>query len=155
MALTFADDQATRLLELLGLPADTTDLATVLATIEDLAATESASGGKPSEIAAAAGRIGLTVVDTDTLNTLHAAADEGRRIKAAAAKAEIEDKVTDAVHKGKITPARRKHWLALITADPAMADVLASVPDETAMSFTEIGYAGIPDELTDTPTWFR
>lgn len=157
MTLTFTDEQVARLLELLGLPADTTDVATVLATVEDLAAAESAGGGKPSEIAAAAGRLGLTVVDADTLTALHAAADEGRHIQAAAARAEIEGTVTDAIGKGKITPGRRKHWINLITADPAMADVLASVPNETAMPLTEIGYSKSleGDDLTGTPTWFR
>ncbi|WP_280354296.1 phage protease [Nocardia otitidiscaviarum] len=157
MALTLTDDQAARLLELLGLPADTTDIDTILATVEDLAAAESAGGGKPSEIAAAAGRIGLTVIDADTLAALRADADEGRRIQAAAAKAEIDGKVDHAIRHGKITPARRKHWVDLITADPAMADVLASVPNETAVPLTEIGhsYDSEANNLTDTPPWFR
>jgi hypothetical protein len=38
------------------------------------------------------------------------------------------------VNKGKITPSRRKHWVPLIEADSGMADRLAAVPNEAAVS---------------------
>lgn len=60
--------------------------------------------------------------------------------KPAAARQKIDDAVDDALSKGKITAARRKHWVDLITADPAMADVIASVPNETALPLTAIGH---------------
>ena len=52
-----------------------------------------------------------------------------------------------AINRGAIAPGRRKHWLDLIYADPAMADVLASTPDETAVPLTEMGY-NQDDELS-------
>ncbi|WP_318263132.1 hypothetical protein [Mycolicibacterium goodii] len=55
--------------------------------------------------------------------------------------ANVEAAVDEAVTKGKITPARRKHWVELITADPGMADVLAAVPAETAVPMSEVGHA--------------
>lgn len=172
MPLVFNDDQAAKLIELLGLPDDTNVVPegakpdeamvaiadTILEVVADLAKNERDSKGekKPSEIAAAAGRLGMTVIDTDSLTKLHADADEGRQIKAAAARAKVESNVDDAIRHGKITPARRDHWVNLITADPGMADVLASVPNETAVPLNEIGHsAGESDDLTDTPAWFR
>ncbi|EUA09287.1 hypothetical protein I546_4165 [Mycobacterium kansasii 732] len=55
MALTFDDEQAAKLFDSLGLPADTSDVETVLATVADLAAQAAGvSAEKPSTIAAAA-----------------------------------------------------------------------------------------------------
>ena len=159
MALTFTDEQQTALFDLLGLPADTdpADVDAILAVIDDLAkqATSDTTDTKPSAVAAAAKRIGLEVVDSDTLAALRTEAAEGRQVKAAAAKARIDGQVADAIRAGKITPARRDHWVTLITADPGMADVLASVPDETAVPRTEIGHSADTDDLTDAATWFR
>lgn len=140
MALAFDDQPAADLLDTLGLPADTTDTTLILATVKD-AITTTPQAAAPSQIAAAAKKAGLEVLDTDTAAALRAEAAEGRQIKAAAARQKIEDTVTTAITKGKITAARRKHWVDLITADPAMADVLASVPDETAVPLTEIGHS--------------
>ncbi|XTP37170.1 hypothetical protein ACORG1_13525 [Mycobacterium sp. TJFP1] len=158
MALTLTDEQAAALLDALGLPADTTDLELVVDTATDLAAqVADLDPAKPSTVAAAAKRAGLEVIDSDTLAALRTDATEGRQIKAAAERQKVEDAVAAAVNKGKITPARRKHWINLITADPGMAEVLASVPDETAVPMTEIGHGvdaadGRPGESRDS--WF-
>ncbi|SIM07932.1 Mu-like prophage I protein [Mycobacteroides abscessus subsp. abscessus] len=156
MALAFDDQPAADLLDTLGLPTDTTDTALILATVKDAITETPTDATRPSAIAAAAKKAGLEVLDTDTAAALRAEAAEGRQIKAAAARQKIEDTVTTAITKGKITAARRKHWVDLITADPAMADVLASVPDETAVPFTEIGH-GVSTENGEPPTsagWF-
>lgn len=90
MTITFDEDQSIALLELLGLPADAdpTDIAAILAVIEDLAKQAAeGEGGKPSDIAAAAKRVGLAVTDPDSYARLQAEATEGRQIKAAAAAA--------------------------------------------------------------------
>lgn len=154
MALTFTDEQAATLLDLLGLPADTDDVETMLATVKDAV---TPTEGKPSEVAAAAKRAGLEVMDPDTAAALRHDAAQGRQIAAAAAAAKIEASVTEAINKGKITPARRKHWISLITADPGMAEVLASVPNETAVPMTEIGH-GVGNEDSSNPgsgaDWF-
>lgn len=155
MALTFDDDQAGKLLELLGLPGDTMDVDTILATVED--AVKQAGEQKPSDVAASAKRLGLEVLDNDTIEALRRDAAEGRQIKAAAEAQRIAAAVGTAISKGKITVARREHWVKLITHDPAMADVLASVPDETAVPLTEIGH-GVDSEGpqgADADAWFR
>ncbi|WP_018599667.1 phage protease [Mycobacterium sp. 155] len=157
MALTFDDDQAAALLEALGLPADTADPQLVTDTAVDLAAqVETLDPAKPSTVAAAAKKAGLEVIDTATAEALRHDAAEGRRMAAAATQQRIEAAVDDAVRKGKITPARRKHWVTLITADPGMADVLASVPNETAAPMTEAGHSMNPDpgdNLADADVW--
>lgn len=157
MALTLDDTQAATLLELLGLPADTDDPQLVLDTIADLAAqVAEIDPAKPSTVAAAAKRAGLEVLDNDTAAALRREAQEGRQIKAAAERQKIEASVGDAIDKGKITPGRRKHWIDLITADPGMADVLASVPNETAVPMTEIGHGVDSDGPPGQPhdQWF-
>lgn len=160
MTVTFNDDQQKRLFETLGLPDDTdpTDADAILAVIEDLA-TQAAEAQpvKPSEVAAAAKRIGFEAVDDATLTALRADAAEGRQIKASVAKAQITDQVTNAVRTGKITADRREHWVNLITADPAMAQVLAAVPEGTAVPVGEVGHGvdNSDDGLVETAPWFR
>lgn len=156
MALQFTDDQAATLLDDLGLPTDTTDVETVLAAVADLAAREAGlDAAKPSTVAAAARKAGLEVVDAPTLASLKHDAQEGRKLAAAAARQKIEAAVDEAVSKGRITAARKKHWVTLIEADPGMADVLASVPNETAVPMSEVGHSLEPaDAGADQPAWF-
>ena len=155
MALTISDDQAAALLDALGLPADTTDPQLVVDTVVDLAAqAEALDPAKQSTVAAAARRAGLEVIDADTVAALRHDAQEGRKLAAAAARTTIEAAVDDAISKGKITAARRKHWVTLIEADPEMAKVLAATPPETAVPMTEIGHGVEADALTRQPAWF-
>ena len=144
----FTPDQAAQLLNLLGLPPDTTDPATILAVVADLVADEAGEPADPapSAVAAAAQRVGLEVVDADTLAALRREAAEGRQVKAAAERQRIEATVDDAIRRGKITAARRGHWVELLQADPGMADVLARTPDETAVPITAIGHGVSEDE---------
>jgi hypothetical protein len=158
MAITFDDDQTAALLEALGLPADTDDVQLVVDTAIDLAAqVAELDPSKPSTVAAAAKRAGLEVIDKDTADALRRDAANGRQMAAAAAAQKIEASVDDAVRKGKITPARRKHWITLLGADPGMADVLASIPNETAAPLSEAGHATSPEpgaELAEAADWF-
>lgn len=154
MALTFNDDQAANLLDMLGLPTDTTDIAVALDTVKD--AVTSSAPLQPSAIVAAAQKVGLEVVDADTMTALRNDAAEGRRVVAEVTRQKIEDTVINAVNRGKITPARADHWRTLIAADPAMAEVLNAVPDETATPLTEIGHGVDCPEGGEPPRndWF-
>ncbi|MGP4054174.1 hypothetical protein ACTWP6_05015 [Mycobacterium sp. 4D054] len=160
MALTLNDDQEADLLKLLGLPdaaPGDTDAGLVLDTIVDLAAQiEALDPAKPSTVAAAAKRNGMEVIDTATAEALRRDAAEGRRVAAAAARQRVEASVDDAIGKGKITPARRKHWVSVIEADPGMADVLASYPNEMAVPMTQIGHAADTGtgDLDQPAGWF-
>jgi len=98
----------------------------------------------------------MEVIDAATAEALRRDAAEGRRIAAAAAHARVEVAVDDAVNKGKITAARRKHWVTLIEADPDMAKTLADIPNETAVPMTEIGHSvdASADDLAEAGRWF-
>lgn len=109
---------------------------------------------KPSTVAAAAAKAGLEVLDTATVAALRHDAAQGRQLATAAAHAKVEASVDDAIAKGKITAPRRKHWVTLIEADPAMADVLAAIPNETAVPITEIGHSADDIATADKPAWF-
>jgi hypothetical protein len=80
MSLTITADQAVALLMALRLPDDTTDIATVLATVQDLASDEQSEGvmAKPSAVAAAAKRHSFEVVEAASLESLRREATEGR-----------------------------------------------------------------------------
>lgn len=145
MALTFDDDQAAKLLKALGLDPNT-DIETTLATVEDALAASTAEDAKPSAVAAAARRNGLEVLDADTAAALRHDANEGRKLAAAAAKAKVEGEVDDAISKGKITPARRTHWITLLSNDAEMGKTLASIAPETAVPLTQIGHGTEPED---------
>ena len=155
MALMFDDDQAAALLAALGLPDDTTDVDTILATVTDAVGEQDEP--KPSAVAAAAKRIGFDVIESASLESLRREATEGRQLKAATERQGIETTVDAAIGKGKIAASRRTHWITLIGADPGMADVLASTPDETAVPLSEIGHSvvGESSEMAETAEWFR
>ncbi|WP_328856366.1 phage protease [Williamsia herbipolensis] len=163
MPLTLTDDQSAQLLDLIGLPADTTDVDTILATVTDLVAAEQgATDGqndqKPSTVAAAARRIGLETVDTDTLASLRSQAAEAGTLKAAAARRGVEQSVDSAIKAGKIPPSRRDHWVGLVTADAELGKVLASMPDNV-VPLVEIGHGlnsnGTQPDEQDDAGWFR
>ena len=144
MALTFDDTQAAVLLASLGLPENTDDLALVIDTVKDVTRDPMLpvpNDATASQVAAAAKKHGLELLDADTLAALQRDAQEGRRAVAAAAKAKVEAAVDDAVNRGKITAARKRHWVELITHDSAMAEVLAGIADETAVPLSEVGHS--------------
>ncbi|OJZ75696.1 hypothetical protein BRW65_03940 [Mycobacterium paraffinicum] len=158
MALTleFDDAEAAVLLDRLGLPEDTTDTELVLDTLKDaLRGAPLMADTPPSQIAAAAKKHDLEVMDTQTLAALRHDAAEGRKIAAAAKAQKIEAAVDEAVSTGKITAARKQHWVTLCTHDEKMLEVLASVPNETAVPINELGHSIDPaDDRADKPAWF-
>ena len=154
--MEFTPEQIAALLTALGLPDGTDDPQLVVDTAVDLAAqVEALDPAKPASVAAAAARNGCEVLDKETAAALRRDAAEGRKIAASAARAKVEASVDEAINKGKITPGRRKAWLELITADPGMSDVLAKIPDETAVPLAEIGIGGGDDaDLAQPAKWF-
>lgn len=129
-----------RLLDALALPPDS-DAETVALAVEDAVTTP--------PVAASAG---LIQVDPDTLTALRRDAEQGRAIAAAAVQRERTQLVAAAVAQGKITPARREHWLTVLGADPGMADTLASLP-AGLVPLVEIGYSG--EEVAEPAAWFH
>ena len=159
--LEYDDAAAAVLLNQLGLPEDTTDTELIAETIKDALTPAPAIAGDAasSAVAAAAKRHGLELLDADTKASLERDSAELRRVKAAAKQADIKAKVDTAIDRGAIAASREKHWISLLDADPGMADVLAKIPDQTAVPLSELGHAsaengagdGIPDGV---PAWF-
>lgn len=110
---------------------------------------------KPSTVAAAARKAGLEVVDIQTLTALRHDAQQGRAMAAAAKTQKIEAAVDEALRLGKIAPSRKRHWVTLCTHDEGMIEVLAAVPNETAVPMTEVGHSTEPaaDDRADAG-WF-
>lgn len=73
---------------------------------------------------------------------------------AAAAQQKIEAAVDEAVSKGKITAARKRHWVTLCTNDAGMLEFLASVPAETAVPMSEVGHSIDAAADDAAPAWF-
>lgn len=133
--------------ERLGLPADASD-DDVLARLDELQGaaqppTEEASAvEEPAEVAAS-GRDGSVVtVDRETWEQVRASAEQGREAAERLQREDREAKVEAAVRDGRISPARRDAWLKRLAADPAEAEVLASL-EPGLIPVSEIG--GIPD----------
>ncbi|RKR94893.1 hypothetical protein DFJ75_1698 [Williamsia muralis] len=146
----FTADQTNKLLELLGLSPDdpSIDVATILTVIEDMS---KASAGDPI---AAAKKAGLTTIDPESLTHLQAEAQKGRDLIAASARREVEDKVDTAIKAGKIPPARKGHWITLVTNDGALGEVLASMP-ANVLPVAEIGHSGGAEDAAEPAEWFR
>ena len=139
--------------ERLGLSADATD-DDVLAKIDEMSAApappaadeptpQPVDAATPAmELAAAAAKAGLVLMDPTKVTELQTNAALGAQARAeqiAAAQAKIVDA---AIAQGKIAPPRRPHFIALIAADEkGTTELLAGIPPETAVPLTEIGHA--------------
>lgn len=148
-------DWLSQLCDALGLDPNTEDADVILQAARDTAAD---GQNAPSQVAASAKRIGMELIDADTIAALRNDANEGRKQVAAAARRERETAVDDAVRTGRITPSRREHWLKLLEADPGMSDVLASTPAGTAMPISSLGHSRDDTDMgnpANAPRWFR
>lgn len=153
----------------LGLGPDATD-EDVLAALDKLAGTEqedtgddtaSDEGDNPAEsgaetavdgkeLAAAAAKAGLVLMDPARVSKLESDAAAGalaRQTQVAEAQARVVDA---ALAKGKITPPRRDHFLTLMKADPeGTTALLNSIPAETAVPLTEVGHGTEPQATAE------
>lgn len=149
----------------LGISADADDEAVLTAFTEALAANTADSadtGGDeapveatPEQIAAAAKRFGLTVLDSEVASRLTADAAAGREARDRQQGEDDARVVDSAIGKGKITPARREHFLAMMSADrDGTTTLLEKTLQESAVPLTELGHATEPvDSPTDNPAY--
>ncbi|MGB3707607.1 head maturation protease, ClpP-related [Gordonia sp. (in: high G+C Gram-positive bacteria)] len=98
---------------------------------------------KPTDAAAAtsyAEANGLRLVDAAKFSEIETELADHRAQAAERTVAEQAAVVENAVAKGRITPARRDHFVALMAADPeGTAALLAGLPDELAVPIDELG----------------
>lgn len=139
----------------LGLAADVDDEALLKAFEEALEAKASenddnsgdASEGdaeleSPAQVAAAAQRLGLTVIDAASADQLRADAAAGREALSRIQREADEKVVRAAIADGKIPPSREDHYLALMERDrEGTTQWLASLPREAAVPLTEVGHS--------------
>lgn len=109
----------------------------------------------PAQVAAAAKKLGLTVLDEQTAVKLTADASAGREALSRIERESDEKVVSAAIADGKIPPARKDHYVALMSRDrQGTTEWLASVPKEAAVALTEMGHATEPvANPTDNPAY--
>lgn len=104
--------------------------------------------GEITELAAAAAKHGLTVIDPGTLAEMQRNSSLGAKAHATMETQRITASVDAAISLGKIPSARRDHFVALMRADEVgTTQLLASIPAETAVPLTELGHSLEPQAL--------
>lgn len=109
----------------------------------------------PAQVAAAAKRLGMTVLDDETATGLRADASAGREALARIQRQEDSAVVSAAVSDGKIPPSRQAHYLGLMERDREGTTAwLASLPKESAVPLSECGHSTEPVEIiTENPVY--
>lgn len=116
------------------------DTGTVSASKEDEREDE-----KETETVAASVTVpdGMSLVDTETLNTLKAGAEDGRAARAAQVKAERDNILDTAIRAGKFPPGRREHYEKALEADfEGFSAVIEGMPEGLIPVGKEVGAAG-------------
>lgn len=159
--------------ERLGLGADASDddVLAKITELEDKGGDEKPAegdGGKPADappvddpadvgavekVAAQAAKLGLMVTDPATVAKLRDDAALGVAAHAELTNRRITASLDDAIDKGKILPAQRGKYEALMRKDePGVVALLAEIPNEAAAPMREAGHSLDPVALTDDVT---
>ena len=88
---------------------------------------------------------GVVAIDAAQLAELQNAAKRGQEARDRQEADERRQVVDSAVRAGKIPPARREHWEALLKADPGSVEVLNSMASGVIPVDSELGHAGEPE----------
>ncbi|MEU4781035.1 head maturation protease, ClpP-related [Micromonospora sp. NPDC023633] len=145
--VAFSDEQLNTLRKRLDV-ADDADPAAILAAVDALAERPSAPQTAP----------GTVVLDEAQHAQLLADARDGREARAQQLREQREATVKAAVKDGRIPPARAKHWVEQLEADPGAAETLAKLKPGL-VPVDEIGYAGEDAKASADPAaaddyWF-
>lgn len=150
------------LVQKLGIAADADDETTLKALDEALAATTvvndaapEAAEATPEQIAAAAKKHGLAVLDAEVAQRLTADAAAGREARDRQQREDDAKVVDAAISKGKITPARREHFITLMASDrDGTTTLLEKTLQEAAVPLTEFGHSTEPvEDITKDPRY--
>lgn len=150
----------------LGLTADADDDAVMTAfeaalAASQTAATEAGAGAEaapeatPEQLAAAAAKHGLVVLDESVVTGMRADAAAGREARDRQQDEDDARVVDTAISKGKITPARRDHFLASMKADrEGTTTLLEKTLQESAIPLTAMGHSTEPVEnVAENPAY--
>jgi ATP-dependent protease ClpP protease subunit len=119
---------------------------------------EPASEGEVAAVKAAAAKLGLTVTDPEVLDELRANSTLGVAAHTELTNRRITASLDDAIDKGKILPASRAKYEALMRKDEAgVVALLADIPNEAAAPMREVGHSTDPqfnaDDVTTDPRY--
>lgn len=147
-AVAFSDEQLATMRQELGLPEDA-DEATIVAALsealEERAETPASNTATPPE--------GMVLVESDVLDQLRTGAEQGTAARTQQLIEKRDRAINQAIADGKITPARKDHWVAQWDADPEGAEqtlnALAAglVPVEERGHDQDTAAGGVYDEL--------
>lgn len=133
------DEQSTSLAQRLGVPEDA-DGDTILAALDEALqerAEESGSGQGNTE--------GVVALDQDTYEQLRADASAGREARQEQQSQHRQGLVQAAVRDGRISPARAKHWLNSLEADPEGAEASLAGLQKGLIPVDEFGHDTFDD----------
>lgn len=143
-AMDITDQQLTTLRQTAGV-ADDADIDTITAAITE-ALQEQAD--PPAETSASQIPEGAVLVDQTALDELRAQAQAGAEARAQQAAEHREHVLDDAVRTGRIAPAARASWAALLERDPSNEAVITDLSPNT-VPVAEVGHAGGTTEKAD------
>jgi ATP-dependent protease ClpP protease subunit len=123
-AVAFSDEQLTTMRQELGLPEDADEATIVSAMSEALAERAEETTSNSTQVPP-----GMTLVEADVLQGLQDQASLGATARQQQLD-ELRDRtITSAIADGRVTPARRDHWVQAWAADPeGTATLLTSLP---------------------------
>lgn len=132
--------------ERLGIPATATlDEDGLLAAVDEALAEQEPTTTTPAPAAAPPGTV---VLDEAQYAQLRDDAAQGREARNEQLRSDRENLVDAAVNDGRIAPARRDHWVAVIEADPGMSETLKGLA-KGLVPLEAKGYAGGVNESSD------
>lgn len=149
-AVAFSDADYTALRTKLGLPEDA-DEATILAALDEALEERAEPAPQASTTQATMPELpeGLTIIETDVLANLQKGAEDGRTAREQQVNAHRDGLITAAIKAGKISPARKAHWVKQFEADAEGAEQMLAQLAPGLIPVSELGRAG---EIDDTPT---
>lgn len=144
-AMTFSSEQLNTMRQDLGL-AETADEATIVAALSE-ALNERAEA--PVAPTATAVPEGMSLIETDVLAELRSGAADGRAARTEQVNARRDGLIAAAVATGRISPARREHWVAQFTADFEGAEQTLAALEPGLIPVVELGHAVVPENTPE------
>lgn len=132
-AMEFSAEQLTTMRQEIGVAADADGDTIVAGLVEALKE-------KAEPTTAKVAPEGMVMLDEATLATLKADAAAGQEARSEQIRTKREGLVKAAVNDGRIPPARREHWAALLEADPGAEETLAALTPGL-VPLVELGHA--------------
>lgn len=146
-AMAFTPEQITTMRQELGLAEDA-DEATIVAALSEALGERAEAPAAPTTPTATPE--GTVLVEASVLEQLRQGAEAGRSAREQLDNAARDAAINAAINDGRITPARREHWITSWAADPeGTRTILAGLAPGLAVPVAEVGHSLTPDQSTD------